>query len=77
MKALDYLLRIHRFGAGGFWSVEKPKEVASGSEVRRWLSNGALQVNGITVKANDEIDFDNLHSVVLFPNSARRRNTIL
>lgn len=77
MRALPLLLRIHHFGAGGFWSVENPKKPASNSEIRRWMNNGAVHINGKEAKPDDWVDMDELESLVLFPKSNKRRNTIV
>lgn len=43
---------------------------ASNSELKRWLQNKIVLLNGETVEWNELIDFP-IFSVVLFPKSAR------
>lgn len=69
MTALDFIMRIHNAGKGGFWSREL-KGFASNSEVRRWLDNSAIRFNGKAMKPKDMLDFP-LYSVVLFPKASR------
>lgn len=77
LTALKFLMEIHQFGAGRFWSKEKPREPASNSELRRWIDQrNALQINGQIVKCNDVIDYD-IESVVLFPKNPGARITLL
>ena len=38
----------------------------SNSELRRWIQNGAIEINGEKVQVNEEIDFP-INSVILFP----------
>lgn len=76
MNAFKYMTRVHNFGGGRFWSTENPKQPASNSEVKRWMLNGSVHINGVAVKPNDFIDLDTLQSVVLHP-KGKRRTTIL
>lgn len=39
--------------------------IASNSELRRWIEDGALEVDGKKVKPNEELNFP-IQSVVLF-----------
>jgi hypothetical protein len=75
MTALEYLLEIHELGSCGFWSKENPNIPASRSEIRRWLANGVLHINGKAVKADDIIDYE-IKTVVLFPKNALKRVTL-
>jgi hypothetical protein len=76
MTVLQYLMSIHNFGKGGFWSMENPKTQASNSELRRWIKSNALYINGHPVTAEEEIDYP-LHRVVLFPKNDRKRISLL
>jgi hypothetical protein len=76
LTALQWLIAIHSFGAGRFWSMEKPKEPASNSELRRWIEKGCLQINDEIVGVKDILDYP-FHSVVLFPKNPKRRITLL
>ena len=77
MIALNYILRIHNYGGGGFWSIESPKKPASNSEIRRWMNNGVIHINGVAVKPSDFIDLETLESVILFPKNPKRKITLL
>jgi hypothetical protein len=76
MTVLEYLLRIHNFGAGRFWSMENPKIPASNSEIKRWLKANVLQINGYSVTIDEIIDYP-LHRVVLFPKNQNKRISLL
>lgn len=57
-------------------SVEKPCTVASNSEVRRWITDGSVTINGERWK-HDEPAPDLRWSIVFFPKSAKRRTTLV
>jgi hypothetical protein len=63
-------------------SVEKPCKVASNSEVRRWIKDGSVLINGERWDPDEEI-CPIRWSIVFFPNSKARegqrsrRTTIL
>ena len=77
--ALQYMIAVHTFGSGltktGFWSHEQNR-IASNSELRRWINQGAILFNGESMKHDEPLDFP-LFSVVLFPKSLKRRITVL
>lgn len=77
MKALQWLRTVHNFRSPGFWSKENPKQVASNSELARWIKNQALHINGKPVQADTFIDMDELESAALFPKNAQKRITIV
>ncbi len=77
INALAYILAIHNYGAGGFWSIENPKKPASNSEIRRWMNNSVVSINGVAVKPTDWIDLETLESVILFPKNPKRKITLL
>jgi hypothetical protein len=76
LTALQYLIQVHTYGAGRFWSVENPKKAASNSELRRWIDQKSLYINGRPVTCNEVLDYD-FDSVILFPKNARRRVTLV
>ena len=62
---------------GEFWSVERPGKDedghmtrASNGEMKRWLANGAVILNGEPLREKDEVTW--IGSLVLFPKGARR-----
>lgn len=77
MTVLQYLISLHTFGSGRFWSTEKPLETASNSELRRWIAKGSFAINGVSrTDPNEIIDYP-IHSVVLFPKNPKKRITLL
>lgn len=56
-------------------SVERKCEHPSGLELRRWLDQGAVIINGKTPKAAEEVEFP-IEQLVFFPN-AKRRTTVI
>lgn len=56
-------------------SIERPCTVASGSEVRRWLKNKAVLINGQTPGPEDEVSFP-INQLIFFPKS-KRKTTVL
>lgn len=56
-------------------SVEKPCTVPSNSEIRRWLDQQAVIINGKKPKANDKVEFP-ITQLVFFP-KAKRRTTVI
>jgi hypothetical protein len=58
------------------YSIEKPCQVASNGEVKRWMQNNAVIVNGQPVKWDTPIDFE-VVSLVFFPKSKNRRTTLV
>lgn len=59
-----------------FMSVEKPAIKASGSELRRWLINGNVEVNFQKIGPEDPWP-PIVKSVILFPKSKTRRCTLI
>jgi len=62
---------------GGFrrpHSIER-SGASSWSEVRRWLENGAVEINGKRPKPNDPLEWP-VWSLVFFPGSKVRRTTV-
>lgn len=55
-------------------SIEKPCTIASNGELRRWMRDGAVLLNGRPLR---EVDFvDDVRSLIFFPNSKKRRTTL-
>ena len=65
MNALMFLRDLHKVC---HFQTREGKRVgeASGSELKRWLQNGAVVVNGEKVAWDEEMDFL-IFSFVLFP----------
>ena len=74
MTGLSFLLSLHEVCI--FQTREGKKTgKASNSELRRWLQNKAVLVNGEALDWNEEMDFP-VFSMVLFP-KAEGRVTLL
>lgn len=76
MNVLQYVSDMSQ-ACGGFHSVEKRPAKASGSELRRWIQQSAVVINGQVMrdpKAKIELP---VKSFVLFPKSKERRCTLL
>lgn len=58
------------------YSTEKPNFPASKSELKRWIKNGALQINGYVDRDPDELIDYPVVSVVVHPKSLKRRTTL-
>lgn len=72
MNAFQYLRGLHEVCQ--FQTREGARiGLASNSELRRWLQNGAVVINHEKVKVDEEIDFP-IFSVYLFP---KNRVTLL
>lgn len=74
ITGIQYLRSLHEVCC--FQSQERGTGLASGSELARWLKSKSLHVNGIPVGPADKITFP-VKSVVLFPNSRKKRCTLL
>jgi 16S rRNA U516 pseudouridylate synthase RsuA-like enzyme len=70
MRVLDFLGKPFLFA-----SMERPGQMASRSEVRRWVRQGTVLFNGECVEETEEIDFP-IISVVLHPNNEAKRVTL-
>ena len=71
MNAWEYLRKLHT--VCHFHSRERDRE-ATNSELKRWLCNQSVLLNGRRIKWNEEVDFP-VDQLVLFPKS--NRTTIL
>lgn len=71
MNAWEFLRELH--SVCSFQTKEGRKSgKATASELKRWLQNGAVLINGERVEWNEKIDFP-VFSMVLFP---KRRITL-
>lgn len=59
------------------FSVERPCQVASNGEVARWVKNRAVWINGAPASPDAQLEPCQVRSLVLFPNSPRRRCTLV
>jgi len=72
MTAWEFLRELH--SVCKFQTREGKKVgLASGSELKRWIQNGAFEINCEKVTPTEQIDFP-MFSVVLFP---KNRITLL
>jgi len=69
MNTWQFLLSLHEVC---HFQTREGKKVgrASNSELKRWIQNNVLLINGESVKWDEPMDFP-IFSVVLFPKSAR------
>ena len=72
MKTLEFILSLRPALP---MSKEKPCTHASNGEVRRWLRDKSVLINGRAVAPEEEIEFP-VVSLVLFPKSQRSRCTL-
>lgn len=72
MTALDFIFHLGVIPM----SIERKEEVASRSEVRRWLNQQSVVINGKKPRAMDEIDMP-VEQLVFFPKSQKRRTTVI
>jgi hypothetical protein len=70
----EYCLDVYNFHC--FWSGERLGTTASHSEMRRWLKNHSIEINGSKPGPDDPVEFP-ITSFVLFPNKAQSRITIV
>lgn len=71
MTAYEYLKRFDHLPM----SIERPCTTPSNSEIKRWLKNGAVAINGKKPKPNDEIEFP-ITELVYF-SKGKRKTTIV
>jgi hypothetical protein len=55
-------------------SVERPCTEPSNGELRRWMRDGAVMLNGRTLRAGEDVG--EVESLVFFPASQRRKTTL-
>jgi len=76
LTALQWLINMHKVCR--FMSIENTKDKlapATNGELRRWITQGALEVNFEKIAINDPWP-PVIKSVVLFPKSQKRRCTL-
>lgn len=71
-SALEFLIQNREFIP---MSMEKPCTQPTNSEIRRWLDQSSVVINGSKPKAKDKIAYP-VTSLVFFPKSAKKRVTI-
>ncbi len=71
MKAIDYLISFPYLPA----SIEGRVGKVSNSEVRRWLKNKAVVINGKAPLPTDEITLP-IVELIFFPNGGRRTTVV-
>jgi tyrosyl-tRNA synthetase len=75
MTALAYMLMLNEM-VGGFYATGQANTKASKSEIRRWLQQSSVMINGVKITdPNTLIEFP-IKSLVLFPKSKEKRITI-
>ena len=73
MRSLEFILSLRPAIP---FSAERGKTAPpSNGEVKRWLMNGAVHINGRRMGPDDVIS-DDVASLVFFPNSTRRTTVI-
>lgn len=72
LTVLQYMLVMHNMCH--FWSIEK-QSVASNAEIKRWIQQKAILINGKPRGLNDLVDC-RVESLVLFPKSNNRKIVI-
>lgn len=75
MNSLDWLKQLHQVCS---FQTKEGTLVgpASNSELKRWIVNGVVEVNGRRLKLSDAIDINSITSVILFPNNKKAKITI-
>ena len=73
MKAIEFL-KQYKYLPTSVLSV--PYHRPSNSEIRKWLNDGAVQINGVIPKPGDEIEFP-IKELVFFSKSKRRTTIVL
>lgn len=56
-------------------SVERPSTDSSNAEIRRWLDQKAVIINGVRPTSKQEIEFP-IEQLIFFPKSNRRTTVI-
>lgn len=75
MTVLEFTLHMaEKFD--GFWSKERDGK-ASKSEIRRWIKNGSVQINGSRPRDIEEKIEGSVTSFVLFPKNEKSRITLM
>jgi hypothetical protein len=74
VTALEFLISMRSTLPMSKEAGKEPK-IASNSEIRRWLRDSAVVLNGIKVKADDNVRFP-ITSLIFFPKSKESRCTM-
>lgn len=74
MTAWDFLKIISQ-KCSGFFSSEHPGQKVTTSELKRWLINKSVQINGQKPNWDDTVAFP-VKDMVLFPKSKNRITTL-
>jgi hypothetical protein len=75
MMALDYMIMLNNM-LGGLRSTGNPGEKASKSEIRRWLQQSSVMIDGVKLTSEKTMIKFPIKSLVLFPKSETKRITI-
>ena len=68
ITAWKYLIELNK--VCHFHSRERLGTKVSNSELKRWLQNQAVQLNGRRIKWNEDVDFP-VEQLILFPKKGR------
>lgn len=74
MNALAYILSLRP--AIPFSAERGNVAPPSNGEVKRWMQNGAVHINGCRVGPDDAVVSQHVRSLVFFPSSLRRTTVI-
>ena len=74
MTAYEYLKSFREWSALPM-SIERPCTEATNSELKRWLKNSAVIINGKKPKPNDKIEFP-ITELVYF-SKGKRKTTVI
>ena len=74
MNCYEFMVDLHKVCQ---FQTKEGKKVgkASNSEIRRWLNNKVVLMNGVQVKPDDDIP-EEIISLVMFPKNAAQRTTL-
>jgi hypothetical protein len=75
MMALDYMMMLNEM-VGGFYATGQANTKASKSEIRRWLQQSSVMIDGVKLTSEKTIINFPIKSLVLFPKSKDKRITI-
>lgn len=57
-------------------SIEKPCTYPSKSEIKRWLNQSSVVINGAKPKTEDDVEFP-IIELVFFPKSKTRKTSVI